>query len=298
LSPNFTNSLDGELWLPLTDAEMPDIQDAPENGGGDWFAAPNNANLVAKKGYYVIPTAQKWARFAGFYLEPRSNCGLLFWAHWDSAVGGSTRGDVDISGQFNLELIKTFDYTAIPKSALKRLYLPGEGPLDPENFEPPYKGNDLNKLFNDKGGASIVKAPDVDLGKGTAIISINNNDLNNGDWLLFFFYPIRNRCVTNGDTIAISAQVLETDKEGIFEAVINIKELEEKSANTASTYAFTYINEQKDVYGHSTFATALKLSGDSDDDSCFDFDFSGCNVGYTLIAFQSVLVLLFIRKKR
>jgi hypothetical protein len=292
MSLDYTRNLDGVPWIPLTEAQMPDMEDAPANGGGEWFDAHNGTNLLAKKGYYVIPTAQKWAKYAGFYIEPRSNCGLLFWAVWDSVVGGTSRGDVDITGKFDLELMKTFDYSAISKSALKRLYLPGEGPLDPEDFEPPYKGQNLNNVFNDKTGATIAKTPNVDDKAGTATVTVNNKDLKSGEWLLFFLYPTSDGAVLgnlkDGDIIAVSAQMWETEVDGVFEAKINMKELKDKGFQNATAYAFTYINESKNVYGHGTFETALIVSDDDDDKKiCFD----GCNAGYVFISLLAIVAL-------
>jgi hypothetical protein len=292
MSLDFTSDINGVPWVPLSEAQMPDIVDAPVNGGGDWFDAPSGTSIVAKKGYYVIPTAQKWARFAGFYMEPRSNCGLLFWAAWDSVVGGTSQGNVDITGKFDMELVKTFDYTAIPKSALTRLFLPGEGPLDPLDFEPPYKGQNLSSLFRDKTGASLTQTPNIDSETGTVTITLDNNNLKNGDWLLFFFYPTNRGNVANGDPIAVSAQVWETNGVGVFNAEISLQELKDKGIKDGTEYAITYINESKNVYGHGTYGTAFVIP---DDDSICDI--IGCNAGYLAIMLLPFSVF-FLRKRK
>jgi hypothetical protein len=172
--------------------------------------------------------------------------------------------------------------------------LPGEGPLDVEEIEPPYKGQDLNAVFNDKSGASLAASPDVNQTAGIVTVTLKNYDLKSGNWLLFFFYPTTNNKVASGNVIAISAQVWENEG-GLFEAEISLKELEGKGFKTNTPFTLTYINEGKDVYGHGTFGTALLVSRDNDDDKIIEYN--GCNAGYLSIPLLTIAVF-FVRKKR
>jgi len=248
VSLNFISNLNGVPWKPLTDAQMPASQDIPNvNGGGDWMT-PLPEHLVAKAGYYVIPTAQKWARYAGFQLEPRSNCGLLFWAHWDPAVGGTPRGDVNITGQFNLDLVKTFDYTAIPASALERVVFTEDQNLKPTNedgWAPPFIGQDVAELPDTK---ATVESSIQSASTGKVTVTIKDACLHDGMWLDFFFYE-----EGADEPFHVFQQVFEAQEPGTYKAVFTYAELVKAGLEPGYIYAVHYSNEAGDIAGYGTF---------------------------------------------
>ena len=248
VSLNYQSTAAGQPWVPLTDAQMPTVADAPELGGGEWFEVP--AGYVAKAGHYVIPTTQKWARYASFQLEPRSNCGLLFWAHFDDAVGGDGRY---APANFNLDLVKTLDYTAIPASALERLQLAEEMP----NYaNPPYPGQ-LASLTDDG-----VTAETTQDGVGNVTVTITqslaNIGLHDGMWLTFFFYN------EDGGYFDILAQIFEKEP-GVYYAnftYMDLKEaaeLQETELSPGSLYAVHFSNDKGDIKGYATFTKGALL---------------------------------------
>jgi hypothetical protein len=243
ISLNFTNNLAGVPWVALTDSQMPTVADAPEVGGGDWMPVLPE-HIVAKTGYYVIPTAQKWARYAGFQLEPRSNCGLLFWAHWDSAVGGN--GSTLAPNQFNLELTKTFDYTAIPATALERVIFTEDVNNKPASFpnNPPYNGVNTANLSD--AGATVLSSTQSTT-DGSVTVKIQDACLHDGMWVAFFFY--------DEDTdvfFPIYKQVFEVAP-GTYEAVFSYMELEQAGLEPGINYAIRYSNARGDIFGYGTF---------------------------------------------
>ena len=228
----------GVPWAPLSGTQIPTFEDAPEEGGGDWYAAPGH---VAKAGYYVIPTAQKFARYAGFQMEPRSNCGLLFWAHWDPAVGGNRRGTIDISKQFNLDLVKTFDYNAIPLSALERLYFEEDLNLKPENpFGP--------AIFENPANLSAPTAMNVMQDKmGDFTVTIKSALLHNEMWLTFYFYDEANGVWLENGVLAKVSQVAP----GVVEAFFKFDELAAAGLVYGDHYSIQYTNAMGDIFGYS-----------------------------------------------
>ena len=89
---------------------------------GDWLWTPLSGDVRLRKGHYVISTAQPFGKFAAYMLEPRSDDGLCYWAFWDNQLrGGETSG----GGQgCSFDITKTYDYSAIPASALELLVHP------------------------------------------------------------------------------------------------------------------------------------------------------------------------------
>jgi hypothetical protein len=202
---------------PLTSSQIPNTTLAPDDGGGDWLPAPQNH--VAKAGYYVIPTAQRFAKLAGFQLEPRSNCGLLFWAHWDDAVGGDGRY---APASFDLDLVKTFDYTAIPASALERVTLGEDENNKPDDtFAPPLFNFESSTGLIDDGANLVSAVQSKETGKVT--VTIKDACLHDGMWLTFFFYDT----LTN-EPISILMQVFESNAPGMYEAFFTTSELKEE----------------------------------------------------------------------
>jgi len=229
----------GTPWLPLTTAQTPSLEDAPEAGGGDWMLAP--VGHVAKAGYYVIPTAQKIARYAAFQMEPRSNCGLLLWAHWDPAVGGNLRGTIDISKQFNLDLVKTFDYNAIPLSALERIHFEEDLNLKPENpFGP--------AIFENPANLSAPTAMNVMQDKmGDFTVTIKSALLHNEMWLTFYFYDEANGVWLENGVLAKVSQVAP----GVVEAFFKFDELAAAGLVYGDHYSIQYTNAMGDIFGYS-----------------------------------------------
>jgi hypothetical protein len=270
---------------PLTGNQIPTEEYAPVDGGGDWMAAPQN--YVAKAGYYVIPTAQRFSRYAGFHLEPRSNCGLLFWAHWDSAVGGDGR---NLPANFNLDLVKTFDFTAIPASALERLYYAedlNEKPKD--TFTPPYLdlGGNFSGLTD--AGATVESAVQ-DSTNGNVTITIKDSCLHDGMWLTFFFYDENNR------HFDVLGQVFETGP-GTVQAVIKYDELIGAGLVPGKKYFIHYSNEFGDIFGYGTLTKGMLAFNEfkKDPPKPEPCDPEGCNAGYAAFAF--LFMPFFSRRK-
>ena len=282
ISLNFTSNLDGVPWAPLTAAQTPTLEDAPEGGGGDWMLALPEHHVV-KAGHYVIPTAQKWARYAGFQLEPRSNCGLLFWAHWDSAVGGRSRGDVAIPN-FNLDLVKTFDYNAIPASALERVVFTEDENNKPNyTFVPPYQ--DLNGNFSSLTDAgATVESAILDKKSGKITVTMKDACLHDEMWLTFFFYETRDKYVD------ILAQVFEGETPGTYVATFDYNELLEEGLQPGYSYFIHYSNDYGDIFGYGTFTKGV-LKYEEIKEPLF-----GCNAG--LFAFALFGIMPFVIKRR
>ncbi|MCL1874671.1 MAG: hypothetical protein FWF87_00250 [Synergistaceae bacterium] len=274
---------------PLTTSQIPNTTLAPEEGGGDWF--PTSLNHVAKAGHYVIPTAQRFAKLAGFELEPRSNCGLLFWSHWDSAVGGDGRY---APASFDLDLVKTFDYTAIPASALELVILAEDANSKPDDtFTPPFFDFEgLTGLVND--GARVESAVQ-DSKAETVTVTIKDACLHDGMWLTFFFYDdLKN------EPIPILKQVFEGEEPGTYKAVFTFEELKEEGLKYGVPYAVHYSNEGGDITGYGTFTKGVlgfneAKDGDGDGDGDGDDDDKGCNAGFATLAVSALI--LFVRKK-
>ncbi|MCL2767808.1 MAG: hypothetical protein FWE49_03675, partial [Synergistaceae bacterium] len=213
--------------------QIPAAAYAPENGGGDWLAA-RPEHLVAPAGHYVIPTAQPFAKYAAFQLEPRSNCGLLFWAHFDDAVGGNLRYAPE---NFNLDLVKTYDYTAIPTSALERVSLYEDENNKPEDtFAPPYLNLNGNFSSLTDAGATVESAIQ-DMTNGDVTVTMKDACLHDGMWLTFFFYGEE-----ANEPIAVLAQVFDGEEPGTYQAVFTYKELAEEGLEPGSLYAIHYSN--------------------------------------------------------
>jgi Synergist-CTERM protein sorting domain-containing protein len=252
ISPNYgSTNPDGVPWVPLTAAQTPTLEDAPEAGGGDWMT-PLPEHLVAKAGYYVISIAQKWGRYAGYQMEPRSNCGLLFWAHWDTAVGGSVRGnDYTIVDKFNLDLVKTFDFTTIPASALERVIFTEDRNDKPsDTFAPPYLHLDGNFFSLTNAGATVTETVQ-NTTTGDVTITIKDACLNDEQWLTFFFYdnPMK-------DPIAILGQVFESAP-GTYSIVFGYEELQKEGLVLGKQYAIHYSNPAGDIIGYGTYTKGL-----------------------------------------
>ena len=292
ISYDYRSNLNGVPWQPLTTAQTPSLEDAPEAGGGDWVQAP--AGLVAKAGHYVIPTAQKIGRYAAFQMEPRSNCGLLFWAHWDPAVGGNRRGTVDVTGQFNLDLVKTFDYTAIPASALERLTFAEDLNAKPDDtFAPPYL--DLNGDFSGlaDGGATVQSAKQ-DETTGKVTLTIKDACLHDGMWATFFFYD------KNGNCIEIIGQAKEGETPGTYVVDFTYEELKSAGLKCGVNYAIHYSNEMGDIFGYGTLskgALAFKAPKSTCHD-CLDEFLEGCTAGYGMLALMALIPLFAVKRKK
>jgi hypothetical protein len=280
ISPNFQTSLAGVPWVPLTDAQMPPEADAPTYGGGEWFETP--VGQVAKAGYYVIPTTQKWARYAAFQLEPRANCGLLFWAHLDDAV-------TSVPDKFDLDLVKTFDYAAISASDLERLVLAEDENKKPEDtFAPPYLDldGDFSSLTDE--GATIV---DTTQSKKTEKITVTIKDacLHDGMWLTFFFYK-----KDTSEPIPILKQVFEGEAPGTYKAVFDYMELKKEGLRSDNKYFIHYSNEMGDIFGYGTLTKgALNLEWDL---TAKLEDMAGCNATFGYLAF--IFMVPFVFRKR
>ena len=283
ISLDYRTNLNGVPWPPLTAAQTPTLEDAPEAGGGDWLPAPQGH--VAKAGHFVIPSAQKIARYASFQLEPRANCGLLFWAHWDSAVGGTARGDdPSIVNRFNLDLVKTFDYTAIPASALERLYFAEDLNEKPDDtFTPPFQ--DLNGDFSSLTDAgATVESAILDKKSGKITVTMKDACLHDGMWLTFFFYETRDKYVD------ILAQVFEGETPGTYVATFDYNDLLEEGLQPGYSYFIHYSNDYGDIFGYGTFTKGV-LKYEEIKEPIF-----GCNAG--LFAFALFGIMPFVIKRR
>ena len=234
ISPNFATSLAGQAWVPLTSAQTPSTTDAPTFGGGEWMLAPEGH--VAPAGHYVIPMTQKWARFGAFKLEPRSNCGLLFWGHYNSAV-------TSFPNQFDLDLVKVFDFTAIPKSALEHVYLVEDMNLKPaQPFGPSVFANPA-----DLTGATIDSAVQDEMGDFT--VTIKSALLRDDMWLTFYFFDEANGVWLNAPENGILAKVTQVAP-GVFEAFFKFEELADAGLEYGDYYAIQYTNVM-DIFGFS-----------------------------------------------
>ncbi|MCL1876153.1 MAG: SYNERG-CTERM sorting domain-containing protein [Synergistaceae bacterium] len=297
ISPNFANTLAGQAWVPLTAAQTPSEADAPTHGGGDWFEAP--AGYVAKAGHYVIPMAHKWARFAAFKLEPRSNCGLLFWGHYNDifAAPGETVDQADISN-FNLDLVKTFDFTAIPASAIERVAFAEDLNNKPDDvFLPPAIDFPTTGLVNES--ASVQDAYQCPV-SGALKVTIKDACLHDGMWLTFFFFDDFDK-----NPIPVLMQVFEGDAPGEYKAEFPLDELLAEGLKYGVKYAIQYSNEAGDIFGYGTFTqgefSIAELKGGDGGGSCpiwgDDDECKGCNAGFAMLAFLA-LVPFFVMKKR
>lgn len=293
ISPNFANTLAGQDWVPLTAAQTPSEADAPTLGGGEWFEVP--AGYVAKAGHYVIPMAHKWARFAAFKLEPRSNCGLLFWGHYNDifAAPGQTVDEADLSN-FNLDLVKTFDFNAIPASALERVVFAEDSNAKPDDtFLPPSISFPDTGLIND--GAS-VQSFIQDKKTGAATITIKDACLHDGMWLTFFFYDD-----LANEPIPVLNEVFEGNEPGEYQAVFTYDELKTEGLKVGVRYAVHYSNEGGDIFGYGTFSKGefsySEIKGGSSCIICCDGDDEGCNAGFVMLTLLA-LVPFFVMKKR
>ena len=275
ISPNFQNTLAGQPWVPLTTAQTPSLEDAPVDGGGEWFEAP--AGYVAKAGHYVIPMAHKWARFAAFKLEPRANCGLLFWGHYNDAV-------TSFPDKFDLDLVKVFDFAAIPASALERIVFAEDLNSKPGSpFTPPT----FDGMTDD--GATVEKSTQ-DTKTGKITITIKDSCLHDGMWLTFFFYDDLTKA-----PIAVLNQVSEGSN-GVYEAVFTYNELRTAGLNPGTTYAVHYSNENGDIKGYGTFTKgALKFVRDINIGEILEEN--GCNAGYAMFALLAFIPLFVFRKR-
>ena|GEM_PF-2454939 len=295
----------GVPFEPLAPAAYPKQEDWPhEDGGGDWMNTP--ADYVAKAGYYVIPIAQKWAKYAAFQLEPRSNCGLLFWAHYDSAVGGTSRGDEpSIVNNFNIDLVKTFDFTAITASALRRLYLP-EDPVDSNmNINdlpaPPSNVKTLLEIagLNAKDSAVSSIEDDDEANRVTFIIKDTTGKMSHGMTLVFYFYPITG---SGSDSIVVVASAFDAEASGAFEVNFSHEKLKASGLLPDAIYYFAFADLVTDDAGDYHIGENVSLWGKDfgylikDDDDDDDDIFKGCNAGYAT-AFIFLVSLFVIKRK-
>jgi len=295
VSPNYgsTGFLEGVPWVPLTTAQTPTEEDAPVMGGGDWMPA-RPEHHVLKAGHYVIPTAQKWGKYAGFQMEPRSNCGLLFWAHWDSAVGGNSRGnDYTIVDKFDLDLVKTFDYTAIPASALERIIFTEDRNDKPEYpFAPPFLDLDGDFSSLTDAGATVSGA-NQDSKTGKVTVTINDACLYDEQWLTFFFYE-----EATGTYIDVIGQVFEGATPGTYEVVFEYSELTDAGLKPGKKYFIHYSNDGGDIFGYGTLTKGALSFKESKKTLSEIIDDIGCDaVSYSYLALVLIGVLPFIRRK-
>ena len=232
VSPNYATVFAGQAWVPLTSAQTPNTADAPTFGGGEWFSVTNH---VAPAGHFVVPTAHKLARFIGFKMEPRANCGTLFWGHYNDAV-------TNFPNQFDLDLVKTFDYTAINVAEHERLYYPQDlNPMPDRPFGP--------SIFNAPavGGATVVSA--IQDGTGDVTVTIKTAVLHDDMWLTFYFYDEATESWMLEEENAILKKVRHVAP-GVFEAFFTYAELAEAGLEPGSLYAIQYTNVW-DIFGYS-----------------------------------------------
>jgi hypothetical protein len=288
---NFGRSLtDAQMYGSGTNASDPDVY-MPEAGGGDWIPAP--AGHVAKAGYYLVPTAQKLGRLAGFKLEPRANCGLLFWGHFDDAVGLNRHvapvANQPLSVNFNLDLVKTFDYSAIPSSALESLSFAEDRNEKPnDTFTPPYPGMGSNFLGLTDAGANLTSTVQ-DGATGKITITVEDACLYDGMWLTFFFYD------ENGKNFGVLGQVFESGP-GTVKAVLGYEELISAGLVPGKTYFIHYGNEIGDICGYGTLTKgALAFTEYKEGPQKPDPDERGCNASYAAFAF--FLIPFFMRRR-
>jgi hypothetical protein len=285
ISPNFANTLAGQPWVPLTSAQTPTEADAPTLGGGDWFEAP--AGYVAKAGHFVIPMAHKWARIAGFKLEPRSNCGLLFWGHYNDAV-------TSFPDKFDLDLVKTFDFTAIPAAALERYQFTEDLNNKPgDTFAPPtFNFDGFSGLIDDHAS---VESATQDKKTGNFAVKIKDACLHDEMWLTFFFYDDLNKT-----SIPVLKQVFESETPGVYETFFTFDELKTLGLKLGTTYAIHYSNDGGDIFGFGTFSKGslsyLEVTGGGGDDDDDD-DEKGCNAGYAALVFFAFVPFFVMRKR-
>jgi hypothetical protein len=301
ISLNFQDTVAGVPWVPLTTAQTPTEADAPSSGGGDWFSM--SSNLVAKAGYYVIPTAQKWGRYAGFQLEPRSNCGLLFWAHWDSAVGGHASGNVaTIVDNFNLDLVKTFDYSAIPTSALKRLLYYEDSPdpklIDPNDLPPiPSKVPTAKDIagFNPKNSPVVGFKMNDDESIITATILDDKDEIYNGMTLVFYFYDPKGKLIT------ALTQAWDGEKDGTYEVQFSYDDLLKNGLKPGNEYPFAFADVIVDVatgklvVGNNYVSWGAAFPFGAKEEECL----IGCNaVSYAMFALLAIVPFIVRKKKK
>lgn len=88
-------------------------------GGWNSLSLRGKTEHVVTKEHYVISTAQPYGVFAAYMLEPKGDDGLCYWGFWDGQLYSTEQS---AGGSF--DIIKTYNYSAIPTSALEQLILP------------------------------------------------------------------------------------------------------------------------------------------------------------------------------
>jgi hypothetical protein len=224
-------------------------------GGGEWVSVPN---YVAPAGHFVVPTAHKLARFIGFKMEPRSNCGLLFWGHYNNGVTSlptyriaNSQYEIVNPGQFDLHLAKTFDYSAIPMSALERVYGVEDLNLKPaEPFAPPYLNLNGNFSSLTDAGAKVESAVQSET-TGELTLTIKSALLHDGMWLTFYFYE---KDMPGWRSEGVLGQVFQVGVvPNTYKAVLSYADLTEAGLEPGDNYAVHYANDWGDIYGYGTF---------------------------------------------
>jgi hypothetical protein len=115
---------------------------------------------------------------------------------------------------------------------------------------------------------------------GNVTVEINNNALNNGDVVTFFF-------VRRGGDFVTKTKAVSKAGEGIFEVTFTADEL--KDLKHGVTYAIQYVNADGTAKGFSTLTKGAFLYTDLSD--------SGCDAGLGYAAIGLIVASIFARKR-
>ena len=252
---------------------------------GEWNPV-TGSGYVARQGSYVVSTAQPFGRYGAYKLEPKSNCGLVFWTFFDDIM--LYQATPPTQGFF--EIAKTYSYSAIPDSALQPLTFAEDIDNEPEYpFAPPYLelNGDFSGLSDE--GATVENASQSN-DNGNVIITFRDAALHNGMWLTLFFYD------EAGKYIEILKQVT-TGETPVYEVVFKYTELIEADLQPGKKYFIHYSNDGGDIFGYGSLTKgALAFEEFKKPDDPNPGDTEGCNAGFVALAMLVVTSFAFRRK--
>ena len=252
---------------------------------GEWLPVAAGG-YTAKKGSFVVSSAQPYGRYGSYKLEPKGNCSLFFWGFLDSVMLITPPTGTPVEASF--DIVKTYSYQDIPASALEALVLEEDLNNKPEfTFAPPYL--DLNGDFSSLTDDKATVADTTQNGKsGKVTVTIKDACLHDGMWLTFFFYDKK-----SDEPVAVLKQVFETNTPGTYEAVFTASELEEAGLESRTNYAVHYSNDAGDIFGYGTYTKGgfkfeIKESWR---------DLIGCDAGLGYGAMALFAIFMFFRKR-
>jgi len=256
---------------------------------GDWNPVADSGHVVTKE-HYVISTAQPFGKVAAYWLEPRADDSLCNWGFWDGQLFSTEN---NASGSF--DIVKTYSYTAIPKSALELLYLQ-------EDVEPDLPPTPYAPGFTPGTPVTLQpKEPEFDPDASTFTITFNEDLLQDGDNVWFFFYTPTN---LDGEdyTAAIFAQVNKVG-DGEFSVSFDTKTLHKYGIKSGETYKISYLLPFFDYIKGYLSSIEINYTPTPDPDPDPDPDplpkkhSGGCTTTYAMLAVLA-LVPFFVLKKR